>query len=152
MDREPFHVIVRKFHGGQHVVVLVEEDRRAGLHTVEQFELRGEDALSAAEVLDVGDADVRDDADVRQRGLRQSGDLTLVVHAQFEDERRVLRFEPQQDFRQADLVVPVFIGLVRVELRVQDAPDHFLGRGLPHTAGEGDDRDIIFQTVRLCKV
>ena len=152
VDREPADVVVGQVHGGQHIVVFVEEQRGTGLHAVEQFELRGEDALSAAEVLDVGDADVRDDADVRQSRLRQRGDLAFVVHAQFEDECRVFRFEPQQDFRESDLVVPVFIGLVCMVLRVQDTPDHLFGRGLPHTAGEGNDRDIIFQPVRLCKV
>ena len=152
VDREPADPIVRKVHGGQHVIVFVEQERRTRFHPVEELELRGEDALSAAEVLDVGDADVRDDADVRQSRLRQRGDLAFVVHAQFKDESRVFRFEPQQDFRESDLVVPVFIGLVCVVLRVQDTPDHLFGRGLPHTAGEGNDRDIIFQPVRLCKV
>ena len=152
MDREPADPVVRQVHGGQHVIVLVEEERRTRFHPVEEFELRGKDALPAAEVLDVRDADVGDDADVRQSRLRKLGDLAFMVHAQFEDQGRMFRFETEQDLREADLVVPVFIGLVRMELRVQDTPDHLFGRRLPHTSGERDDRDIIFQPVRLCKV
>ena len=125
----------------QQGVVPVEHRQALRLQIFKDLALGLQDTLPAAQVLDVGVADVGDDGDVRPHHLPQVADLPEVVHAGLDHRRLVLRPQAQQGQRGADIVVEVLRRLQHPELRPQHGGDHVLCGGLAHAAGDLDKGD-----------
>ena len=131
----------------QQGVVPVEHRQALRLQIFKDLALGLQDTLPAAQVLDVGVADVGDDGDVRPHHLAQIADLSEVVHACFDHGRLVLRRKAQQRQRRADIVIEILRGLQDAVLRLQHGGDHLFGGGLAHAAGDLDHRDLEFVPV-----
>ena len=125
----------------QQGVIPVEDGQVVAGHGLEDLALGLQDPLPAAQVLDVGVADVGDDRHVGGDDTGQVVDLAEVVHAHLQHAQLMLGVQAEEGQGQADLVVVVALGLQDPELLAQDRGDHVLGRGLAHAAGDADDRD-----------
>ena len=134
-------------HGIQQGVVSVQDRQAVFLQMVKDLALGLQDALPAAQVLDVGVADVGDHGDVRPHHGPQILDLTKVVHARFDHRRLVLRGQAQQGQGRTDVVIEILRGLEDVQLRLQHGGDHFLRGGFAHAAGDLHEGDLKFVPV-----
>ena len=133
----------------QQRVVAVEDRETAGLQILEDLALGLENAIPAAQILNVGVADVGDDGDVRLDHLPQIADLAEVVHARLDDRRLMLRRQLEQRQGRADVVVEILRRLQGAIPGGQHRRDHLLGGGLPHAAGDLDKGYIEPLPVRL---
>ena len=76
-----------------------------------------------------------------------SVDLSRRAHAHFDGRRAVAGIELHERERHADVVVQVALVLEHRALLLQDAGEHFLGRGLAVRSRDADDGDREFSAV-----
>ena len=122
-------------------VVPVENGQTCGGHGLENLAFGLQDALAAAQVLNVGIADVGDHRHVRRGQVHQVGDLSKVVHPHLQHADLVLAVQAEEGEGKAQLVVEVPLGFQHLVLLAQDGGHHVLGGGLAHAAGDADHRD-----------
>ena len=127
--------------GGQQGVVPVEDSQPVPLQVGEDLALGLKDVLPAAQVLNVGVADVGDEGHIRLHQPGQVVDFPGVVHAQLHHTHLMLRLQPEQGEGHADVVVEIPLRFVDAEPCPQHRRRHILGGGLPHRAGDGDEGD-----------
>ena len=85
-----------------------------------------------------------DDRKEHGRRLHHGGQrrhVAEVRHAHLDDRGRMLRLEPEERERHAELIVEVFLGFQRIPALREHGRDHFLGRRLADAAGHAEDRD-----------
>ena len=87
-------------------------------------------------------SDVRDDADVRSRDLRQEGDVAALVHTHLEDGAIVIGRESEEGERDADLSVQVGFALEDVEARAEDGRNQLFAGCLADAAGDADHAKV----------
>ena len=122
----------------QQRLVSVENAEAAFRHAAQDLQLRLQNSLAAAEMLNVHRADVGDDRKVRSCDIRQVFHLSEMVHAHFEHrDLRPLRNVENAHWK-SEVVVMVSVGARRAELPLQDAGRHFLRRRLADASGNAD--------------
>lgn len=94
----------------QPLVVAVEDGGAAGLHVGENLALGLENALPAAQILNMAVAHVGDEGHVRLHDLAEVFDLPGVIHAHFQHAQLTGAVQPQQRQRKADVVIEVAVG------------------------------------------
>ncbi len=142
--REPFDAFAeRRCAPARDGVVEIQDGQRASR---KDPPLRLREPLGRAHDLEVRVADVREDRDVGKRGARQRLDLAEVPRTDLDHERVDAGFEPEQQLRDAELVVLVGkrgrnvpIGSAFEQLRQQR-----FSRGFAHAPG--DRRDLCVRT------
>ena len=123
-------------HRVQQLVVAVEHRDALRGQIFKYLTLGLQNALPCvAQIFDVGVAHVGDNGDIRPYHLAQIPYLPKVVHARLDHRRLVLRHEPQQRQRRADVVVEVPLRPQRLVFLRQHCGDHLLGGSLAHGAG-----------------
>ena len=117
-------------------VVPVENGQTCRVHGLENLAFGLQDALAAAQVLNVGIADVGNHRHVRRGQVHQVGDLSKVVHPHLQHTDLVLAAQAEEGEGKAQLVVEVPLGFQHLVLLAQDGGHHVFGGGLAHTAGD----------------
>ena len=132
-------------HRVQQLVVAVEDGDALRGQILEYLALGTQNALpGVAQIFDVGVAHVGDDRDIRPHHLAQIAYLAEVVHARLDDRRLMLRHQPQQRQRRADVVVEVPLRAQGVVPLREHRGDHLLGGGLSGGAGDLHHRQVKF--------
>ena len=121
-------------HPPDPLVVGIEDSDAVGRERLDELALRLLDSLDRPDPRQVNRLDRGDDADLRPPDPGQVGDLAADVHAHLEDGRLVVRPEPHDRQRQADLVVLVALVLEGHEIAREDRRDRLLRRGLGDAA------------------
>ena len=117
------HRMVRKGSSQalQQSVVPVQDGQPAGAQVLKDLALGLQDALAAAQIFDVGVADIGDHGDIRPHHLAQIPDLPKVVHACLDHRRLMLRRQAQEGQGRADVVVEILRRFQHPELRPSTA-------------------------------
>ena len=97
----------------------------------------------AAQVFNVGVADVSDHGDGGLHQAAHIADLAEVVHARFDHRRLMAGLQPQQGLGRADVVVEIGLGFQGAEMPGQHRGDHLLGGGLSGGAGDLHHGDVV---------
>jgi hypothetical protein len=108
---------------------------------IEQLALRDADTAQRAEPFEVRRRSVRDDADGRLREAREIVDLAGMIRAELDDADVVLRREPHQRQRDANVVVQIALRHADRAANAQDRRDELLDRRLAAAARHGDERN-----------
>lgn len=96
------------------------------------------DLLAAAELADVGGADVQYETDLRRDQTGEVADVADIAGAHFEDEVLGVLAGSQRGQRQADLVVEIACRVDGGAFALEELGDEVLGAGLAGRAGERD--------------
>lgn len=126
-------------HGGDPVVVEIEDDGALGAHGLRELALGGGDVRHAAEAARVRGAHHEDDAHVRAHDVAQVGDVAHVVRAHLHHEVAGLELGPEDGQRHADLAVVGAHGRHGGALGGQQGGQQVLRGGLARRAGDADD-------------
>jgi len=121
-------------------IILVYDHRPRRRQLPEQVSFLRRHPGQVRESRQMGQADIGDQADVRQGHPGQSGDLPRGVRPQLQDSRHVAGPQAEQRQRQTDEIVEVAFRFQNVSPPSHDGGDHLLGCGLAGAAGNGDDR------------
>ena len=125
-------------------IVAAQHCQAAGAQVVENLALGPQGPLTgAAQVFNVGVADVGDHGDGRLHQTAHVPDLAEVVHARFDHRRLMAGLQPQQGLGRADVVVEIGLGFQGPEMPGQHRGDHLLGGGLSGGAGDLHHGDVI---------
>ena len=135
------HLALAAGHGTQQVVVPVAEGDGVVRHSVEHGGLFLQDAAAVAQKLQMRVADDRKEHGRRLHHSGQRRHVAEVRHAHLDDRGLVLRLEPEERERHAELIVEVLLGFQRIPALREHGRDHFLGRRLADAAGHAEDRD-----------
>src|SRR6185312_9875899 len=122
------------------LVVGVDDGRRAGFETRDHLALGARRALETAEAFEVLRTGIRDETYGRPRDLHERRELTRMIRAHLDHGIAMLRFEPEERERHADVIVEV---AARREARAglrQDRRRHLLDGRLPVAARDTDER------------
>ena len=134
-----FFVVPKAAHVPQKRLVAVENADGIFKARAQNIEFLLQNALAAAEILDVRRADVRDDRVVRLGDRAQIRNLARVVRTKLGDEQlRILR-RIQNGHGEANIVIVVPCALEELKVSSQNARNHFLRRCLADAAGDADD-------------
>ena len=135
------HLALAAGHGAQQIVVPVAEGDGIVRHGVEHGGLFLQDAAAVAQKLQMRVADDRKEHGRRLHHGGQRRHVAEVRHAHLDDRGLVLRLEPEERERHAELIVEVLFGFQRVPALREHGGNHFLGRRLADAAGHAEDRD-----------
>ena len=97
------------------------------------------DRLPRTHELDVRDADVGDDAEIRRGQGGEGGDLAGVIHSQLPNCDFVSRSRLEHRPRQPDVIVEIAFGFRDTKTTRECGRDKILGAGLAVAAGDRDD-------------
>ena len=130
-------------HGDEMLVGGVEEHQSAvGLEEVVELALGALHALERSEALQMGAADVGDEAAGGLNVFHELLDVARVGGAHLDDGNLVVGIEAEQCLGHTDVVVEVALGVHHVVFLSQDGRNEFLGSGLAVGAGDADDGDV----------
>ena len=135
------HLALAAGHGAQEIVIPVAEGHGIVRHGAEHGGLFLQDAAAVAQKLQMR---VPDDRKEHGRRLHHGGQrchVAEVRHAHLHDRGLMLRLEPEERERHAELIVEVFLRLERVPALREHGGDHFLGRRLADAAGHAEHGD-----------
>ena len=135
------HLALAAGHGAQQVVVPVAEGDGVVRHGVEHGGLFLQDAAAITQELQMRVADDRKEHGRRLHHSGQRRHIAEVRHAHLDDRSLMLRLEPEERERHAELIVEILFGFQRVPALREHGRDHFLGRRLADAAGHAEDRD-----------
>ena len=107
----------------------------------QQLALGPENILPAAQTLDVGVANIRDDPHIGLDDTGQIVDLAKFVHPHLQHRDLMAGVQLQQGQRQTYVVIVVALRLEHLVSDAQNGGQHILGGGLAHAAGHADQRD-----------
>ena len=144
------HHLGREFslQRAEHGVVPVEDCHPLRRHPVENFLLRLQNARPAAQVFNVGVADVGDHRHIRGGNLGQIVDLPEVIHPHLQHTDLVLGRQTEQGQGKTQLVVEVSLRFQNPELLPQYRGHHVLGGGFAYAASDADDGDGKLLSIR----
>ena len=122
----------------QQGIVTVEDDLAILPHAFHDLQLRPEDALLGAKMLNVHGADVDDHRHIRPCNGAEIRDFPEMVHAHFYHRHFGAVCHTQDGHGHTDVIVEVGRGLAHPEATGKDGSDHFLGSTLTDGAGNAD--------------
>ena len=70
------------------------------------------------------------------------GDLSPAAHSHFDNSRSRVLVKSHQGTGQTDVVIEIALCLERIEFFIENAPGHFLCRGLADASRQSDNRNI----------
>jgi len=91
----------------QQQVITVEHDRRIDVHSIQNLQLGFENTLLRAKIHHMGMSDIRDDGNRRNSRHGKIMNLTEMIHAHLHHRGFHRVIEPEQRFRQTDLIIQI---------------------------------------------
>ena len=115
-------------------------------HTDENFLFGFGNHFTTAEVPDMRRSDVGNECHIRSDGIRESRDLSSVIHSRLQDKDLGVRRRREHGHRNADFVVMIFLGSEDVIFFRKNGGKKLFRRRFSDTAGDGDDASQVRET------
>ena len=137
----------RNFYLLQQVVVPAQEKGSPIGETLRQLQLGSEDVFPCTQALQVGNADVGDNAHLRLCRQGQVLNLPQSGHSHLHHRRLGVFFNGKESFGRSNLVIQVPLGFYGGKAGGKHRRRHLLGGGLAHAAGDAHHPDRHFAPI-----
>ena len=136
----------------QHIVITVQHSNILFIHKIEQFTFCFQNAFPTAQMFNMRNANIGNDADMRTYRIHQTMDFTKMVHAHFNDSRFMTFFQTEQCQRHTEVIIEISQCPQSIVFLRKDRSNHILCGSLAHTAGDAHNGNIKQAAVIFCQL